>query len=93
VTLDAWRPERVPRRSLRVAVRNVQGTVHLSLDDNEALALSESAAVVWRLLDGNRDATEIAEVLTEQFSVDAARALQDVCSLLEDFASRGIIQD
>ena len=59
--------------------------------DRTAL-LNLSAALVFELCDGTRGADEIAQRVSETFSIDRDRARADVDEILARFAEHGLLE-
>ncbi len=55
------------------------------------IVLNVTAGFLWEHLDGSRDVTELARLLSRHFCVDEDRALADVNELLQLLASRGLL--
>ena len=53
--------------------------------------LSETAAAVLELVDGQRDTADIARTLEERFDAGAAEVARDVDELLAAFVRRGYV--
>lgn len=56
------------------------------------LQLNDSAAATLELVDGTHSIAEIAASLVEHFDVDANRAHDGVCELLERLAERRFVE-
>ncbi len=80
----------VPSRPLHARMRNFKGTVLVSVD-SDVLELSETAAVIWRLIDGRRTVDDIALLLVQQYDIDTPTALADVAELLGRLARMGAV--
>jgi Coenzyme PQQ synthesis protein D (PqqD) len=78
----------VPR--LDVIVRRVDGVLHVGRGE-QAYELSESAATLWRAIDGHRTIADLAAILAEEYGIDAQTAAVDVHELLADLADSGIL--
>ena len=62
--------------------------------DGERLNLLDAQAVeVFDLLDGTREAADVAQVLAERYGVDLTQMIREVDVLLTDFAARGLVAD
>lgn len=81
----------VPRRALQARVRNIGGTTYLATGI-QALELTETAAFVWRALDGTRTVGDIAALLAGEYDVEQDEALGDVIALLHDLAAADVVQ-
>jgi hypothetical protein len=59
---------------------------------DKTLYLNETAALVWRLCDGQRTGVEIIDLLTEAYPEAQADIQMQVQVALSDFIERGIIE-
>jgi hypothetical protein len=59
--------------------------------DTRFFVLNETAERLWSLLEAPYAAAELAQHLTEDFEVDAARARADVDAFLADLLEQGAI--
>lgn len=59
---------------------------------NQALYLNETASLIWRLCDGNRTSTEIAELLQEAFPEQEARIGDEVETTLQRFVEEDAVE-
>ena len=88
-----------PRRSSRVAYRSIdeEGIVvpiRRSVDEPlQVHALNPVAAFVWRSIDGQRSAEELARLVAEEFEVEAAQALSDVREFIEELARADLLEE
>jgi hypothetical protein len=81
-----------PRREI-VSVE-IDGELIVYDDEREmAHLLSPTAAIVWELLDGRSRVDEIAADIAEAFDLTTDNALDDVITLVQDLASRGLLED
>jgi pyrroloquinoline quinone biosynthesis protein D len=81
----------VPVRPVAVRVRRFQGSVLVGRAD-DAFELTESAAFVFRHVDGARTVRDIGELLAAHYDIDPAMAVADTAELLEDLAGSGIVE-
>ena len=63
-----------------------------SLDFNGMLTFNESGALLWRALQQGADRDALADVLTAEYDVDRATALEDAEAFLNTLASAGCIE-
>ncbi|GLX47546.1 hypothetical protein Shyhy01_04960 [Streptomyces hygroscopicus subsp. hygroscopicus] len=84
-------PLDVPRRTLGIRIRRVADGLLLGYRD-QAVLLSGAAELIYRLADGDRTVTDIAEGLAEEYGIDPAEALPDVVEFLMDQDDSGIFQ-
>lgn len=82
--------DRVPRRKLDSRVRNYRDSL-LVAGPQQAFKLSDTAAFVWRSLDGERTVADVARLVAAEYDVDYATALSDVDELLETLTTAGIV--
>ena len=69
------------------APRRRQGVGHAE----QAYELSESAAALWRAIDGQRTIAELAAVFAQDYRVDRQTAAVDVSEVLTVLADNGIV--
>lgn len=82
----------MPERGLQVQVRKVAGRVLVAGPDGSAsVELSDTAALVWRAIDGRRTVREIGVLLAAEYDVDDAEAVQDVLDMVIDLAGLGLL--
>ena len=87
---DAWKPRLAARARLKV---DAVGGRELLLFPEAALALSETAAAVVRLCDGERTTAAIVAELTRRFSGHDAGAIRaDVDAFLATLRERGLME-
>ncbi len=55
------------------------------------IALSESGMLLWKALEKGASADELAEILTENYEVDRAVALEDTLKFIEGLKKQGAI--
>jgi len=65
--------------------------VLLEPSEGRVLALNPLGNALWELLDGTRDAKELARILAEATGVEAERAATDVAALLERLGAEGFL--
>lgn len=65
--------------------------VLLDAAGGRVLALNALGAAVWELLDGTRDAAELARIVAEAAGVGPARARADVDALLAELTREGFL--
>ena len=66
-------------------------SVLVNLDNMRSVALSPTADLVWRTLNGRRDAAAVVAVMRRSFSAVPPAMMQDVASLLEKLAENGFV--
>jgi Coenzyme PQQ synthesis protein D (PqqD) len=76
----------------RLAWREIEGhVVVISPEDSIVHELNETASFIWKHADCGRNVTEIANLLSDEFSVDAAQAKADTEGLLAVFLEKGLL--
>lgn len=64
-----------------------------NIDFSKIISLNESAAYLWRNVEGRDfDASELARLLTQEYDVDDATALRDAEKTLEDWKNAGLVE-
>jgi hypothetical protein len=82
----------VPERGLQVRVRKVAGQLVVAGPDGTgSVELSDTAALVWRAIDGRRTVREVGALLAAEYDVDAEDAVQDVLDLVAGLAELGLL--
>ena len=75
-----------------LAWREIQGeVVIISPEDSRVHELNSTASFIWKQVDSQRSAAEIAERLAEEFDVTYEAALYDTEDLLASFAEKGLL--
>jgi hypothetical protein len=65
--------------------------VIMRLDSGEFFALSGTAAAIWRLIDGKRDAVALRAALAAEFSTDEGQVGTDVGEFLARLRETGLL--
>jgi Coenzyme PQQ synthesis protein D (PqqD) len=82
----------VPARSISTRVRNVGGTLVLARVGTQiGVELSETAAMIWRAMDGRRTVAELGELLSAAYAVELATATEDAAEMVADLAAQGFV--
>ena len=64
-----------------------------NIDFSKIISLNESAAYLWREVEGHDfDADELAHLLTQEYEVDEATALRDAQKMIQDWLQAGLIE-
>jgi hypothetical protein len=87
---EAVTPDRVPAWSLAARIRNVRGTI-LVAGREQVFELDDSAAFVWRQIDGTRTIGEIGQALAAEYDVDPEGATRDVVEFVDDLVASEIL--
>lgn len=62
-----------------------------NIDFSKIISLNESAAFLWKKVEGRDfDAEELARLLTEEYDVDEATALRDAQKMVHDWQEAGL---
>jgi hypothetical protein len=80
----------VPVRRLDARIRNLGGTIVVA-GPHEVLELTETAAFVWKRIDGDRTIRELGEELASQYDVGVDTATEDVAELVEELVAGEIV--
>ena len=67
--------------------------VIMRLDNGEFFSLTNTAAAVWRLIDGRRDCQAVLGALATQYSANEAEIAEDVDELIAKLRKTGILED
>ncbi len=63
----------------------------LDLDTKYYYNLNETGLRIWQLLDGARDAAEIAQELSNEFDVNVVKALASAERLIAELSNAGLV--
>jgi hypothetical protein len=66
-------------------------TVIISPSDSVMHELNDTGSFLWKNIDGNRSAAELAGLLAESYEVTPDVALTDTQALLEEMSSRKLV--
>jgi hypothetical protein len=66
-------------------------TVIISPGESVMHELNDTGSFVWRNIDGQRTAEDLAALLTEQYEVSRETALDDALFLLEELSARKLL--
>ena len=65
-----------------------------SINFNKLISMNESAAYLWKSIDGKEfDAKTLADLLTEHYEIDAETALRDSEAIIVKWKEAGIVTD
>lgn len=65
-----------------------------NVDFNQMIALNETAAELWKAVEGiDFDANTLAQLLCRDYEVSEEQALADSQALLNDWKQQGIVED
>ena len=67
--------------------------VIMRLDNGEFFALSGTAAAIWRLIDGERDAEALSSLLVAQFEANEDQIGRDLKEFLATMREQGLLGD
>jgi hypothetical protein len=83
---DCW------QKNPLLAWREIEGeTVIISPDESVLHELNDTGSFIWRHLDGQHTAAQIAGLLAAEYDVTPETALQDIEALLADLAQRKLL--
>jgi hypothetical protein len=63
----------------------------MRLDNGELFTLADTAASIWRLIDGQRDREALVATLAEEFEADEANIAADVDEILARLKETGLL--
>ena len=64
-----------------------------NIDFNKVISLNESATFLWKSIVGKEfDATTLADLLQQEYEVDAQTAQKDATALLEEWTKVGLTE-
>jgi pyrroloquinoline quinone biosynthesis protein D len=86
MTAPTKRPERFAETAIDDEI------VLMRLDNGDFFSLSETAAAVWRLIDGKRDRSALVSALGETFEGDQSMIANDVDELLVRLRASGFVE-
>ncbi len=70
------------------------GTGMANIDFSKVISLNESAAYLWRAIEGKEFTVQLlAELLTEQYDIDDATATADASMLAKQWVNVGIVEE
>jgi len=76
----------------QVAAKIMEGeAILINLLTGMYYSMSDSGAFVWALVEQGASIDDIAERMTDQFDVDAARARQDLAALVDELETEGLV--
>src|SRR5258708_39168252 len=76
-----------------LAWREIDGeTVIISPNDSVMHELNDTGSFLWKNIDGEKSAAELAELLVGYYEVTPEIALSDTRSLLEEMSSRKLVE-
>lgn len=80
----------VPTRRLDARVRNVRGQMMIA-GPTQAFELSETAAFIWRQIDGSNTVAQIGRLLAAEYEVDEQTAVEDTAEVIVELAASSVI--
>ena len=83
-----------PKRKDDIQIQDLPDGSALLYDTESATAfpINESAAVAWRICDGEHSVDDITSELGARFEADRETISADLSKLLEDLQSRGLLE-
>jgi coenzyme PQQ synthesis protein D (PqqD) len=80
------------RKNAALAWREIDNeTVIISPGESVMHELNDTGSLIWRSIDGQRSAEELAALLIEEYDVTKEVALTDTLALLEELSSRKLL--
>jgi len=80
------------RKNAALAWREIDNeTVIISPGESVMHELNDTGSLIWRSIDGQRSAEELAALLVEEYDVTKEVALTDTLALLEELSSRKLL--
>ncbi len=80
------------QRNPALAWREIESeTVIISPGESVMHELNDTGSLVWRNIDGHRNAEELAALLVSEYEVKQETALADTLSLLEELSTRKLL--
>jgi hypothetical protein len=70
---------------------SIDGLVLLDVDGDMVLSSNTVGAHIWRLIEQQRTAQEIAQQLVDEYAVSVERAQCDVAAFVTDLIARGLV--
>jgi hypothetical protein len=83
-------PDSVPRKRLDARVRNYRNRI-LVAGPRDPFELTDTAAFIWRLIDGQRSISDLAEAVCAEYQIDHQTAVPDVAELIATLAAAGVL--
>ncbi len=80
-----------PARSLNARVRKVDGRQYIG-DRTNVFELDDVSGLLWRLADGQRSVSQIAEAVAAEYEVDQDTAATDAIEFFGTLAQHGFIE-
>ncbi|MFD2474342.1 PqqD family protein [Amycolatopsis silviterrae] len=84
-------PSSVPRLSLDAKVRRFRGALLVAVGE-ETLELTDSAAFLFRAVDGARSVADIGTLLAQEYDVPADEAAEDAAGFLGELVDNGVLE-
>jgi len=80
------------RKNAALAWREIDNeTVIISPGESVMHELNDTGSLIWRSIDGQRNAEELAALLVDEYDVTKEVALTDTLALLEELSSRKLL--
>jgi hypothetical protein len=80
------------RKNAALAWREIDNeTVIISPGESVMHELNDTGSLIWRSIDGRRNAEELAALLVEEYDVTKEEALLDTLALLDELSSRNLL--
>ncbi|MGW6685491.1 PqqD family protein [Streptomyces sp. NPDC054961] len=83
--------ESVPTVRPDIRVRKIRGTLVVAVPE-QAFELAETAAFLWKRIDGVRSVGRIGELLAEEYEIDVETAVEDTLAVLAELVAYGAVR-
>lgn len=84
-------PALIPMTALGARIRRSGDSLLVGTDTENVLELDETAAFIWRQVDGTRSVERIGARVAEEYDIDLETAVRDVTELLGQLAEFGVV--
>lgn len=84
-------PDAVPVRTLASRIRRHQGTTYVA-GPQQVFELTDTAAFVFRHIDGKRTVRDIGHLLATEYGTDTKTAIGDIAELLADLVEQDVVE-
>ena len=93
VVMEGIVPAKIPVANPAVVSREAQdgGRVMVNCDTGSAIAVNRTGALIWTLIDGQRNPEEIADAVSRNFTDAPDTVRADVAALLATLSEDGFV--
>jgi len=81
----------VPRRTLGVRVRRVDGNLVVGLE-SEALELTDAAKLIYESANGRNRVDDIVGIVADTYEAEPTEVSDDVHEFLDELTDRGVVE-